>query len=152
LFLIFKFYFYLLLQSLVSKSKSNFPLLLESGSPGLQSLSWNKGKTTTVRSHLAVLLSWLVTITLGVRTIFYWLFYLFTFQMLSSFLVSPPQTPYLIPPPTPASMRVLTHPPTPAHHPSIPLYCGIKPPQDQGPPLPVMPDKSATVCTLWLAV
>jgi len=66
--------------------------------------------------------------------IFYWLFY-FTFQMLSSFLVSlPPHPPILLPP---ASMRelpqplvsLLEHPPTLGH------------PQDQGPPLPLMPDK-----------
>jgi hypothetical protein len=39
-----------------------------------------------------------------------WLLYWFTFQMLSLFLVSPPETLYLILPP--ASMRVLTHLPT----------------------------------------
>ena len=39
--------------------------------------------------------------------------YLFTFQMLSPFPVSPPETPYLIFNPI-ASMRVLTQPPTPA--------------------------------------
>jgi hypothetical protein len=55
---------------------------------------------------------------------FNWIFYLFTFQVLSPFLVSPPQTPYHIPHP-PASMRVLPHPPTyplPSHHPGIPLH------------------------------
>jgi hypothetical protein len=45
---------------------------------------------------------------------FFWIFYLFTFQMLSPFLVSPPETSYPILPP-PDSMRVIpTHPPTPA--------------------------------------
>jgi hypothetical protein len=44
---------------------------------------------------------------------FYWIFSLFTFQVLSSFHVSPPQTPYPIPPP-PASMRVHTHSHLPA--------------------------------------
>jgi hypothetical protein len=39
------------------------------------------------------------------------LFYLFTFQMFSPFLVSPLQTPYPIPFPT-ASVRVHTHIPT----------------------------------------
>ena len=31
--------------------------------------------------------------------------------------------------------------PLPHHHPSIPLHWGIKPSQNQGPPLPLMPDK-----------
>jgi hypothetical protein len=65
-----------------------------------------------------------------------WLFYLFTFQMISPFLVSPPQTPYHLPPP--ASMRVLPHPPTLPQHPSIPLPWVIEPPQDWG----VMLDKA----------
>ena len=40
-----------------------------------------------------------------------WIFYLFTFQMLSLFLVSSLQTPYPIPH-YPASIRVLPNPPT----------------------------------------
>jgi hypothetical protein len=67
--------------------------------------------------------------------------------MLSPFLVSPlpsiPSTPYPIPP-YPASMRVLS--PMPPillpHCPSIPLYWGIKPSQDQGSPLPLIPGKA----------
>ena len=43
--------------------------------------------------------------------IFYWLFYLITFQMLSLFLVSPPQIPYTISLP-PASLRELPQQPT----------------------------------------
>jgi hypothetical protein len=39
--------------------------------------------------------------------LFYWIFSLFTFQMLSPFLVSPPLTP-TTPPSTPASIRVLS--------------------------------------------
>jgi hypothetical protein len=42
-------------------------------------------------------------------------------------------------------MRVLTHPPShplQSHCPSIPLHLGIKPSQDQGAPLPLMPDKA----------
>jgi hypothetical protein len=39
---------------------------------------------------------------------FYWLFYLFTFLMVSPFSVSPSQPPS----PSPASMMVLSHPPT----------------------------------------
>ena len=70
------------------------------------------------------------------------MFYLFAFQMLSPFSVSPPQTP--IPSPFPASMRVFPHPPTcsPPHHPSIPLHWGIEPSQDQGPLFLLMPDKT----------
>ena len=65
--------------------------------------------------------------------------------MLARFLVSPPDTPFPILPP-PASMRVLpTHPPTPASLPCIPLHWGIGPSQDQGPLLPLMPDK-AIIC------
>jgi hypothetical protein len=61
--------------------------------------------------------------------------------MLSSFPVSPLQTPYPISP-YPASMSVLLAHPLLPHHPSIPLHCGIKLSQDQGPPLPLMPDKA----------
>ena len=72
---------------------------------------------------------------------FYWLFYLFTFQMLSPFLVSPPQTPYPIPlaPCLYEGASLPTHPLLP-YHPSIPLHWGIKSPQDQGPHLLLMPD------------
>jgi hypothetical protein len=41
---------------------------------------------------------------------FYWIFYLFAFQMLSSFLVSPPEIPYPILV-TLVSMRLIPHPP-----------------------------------------
>jgi len=54
---------------------------------------------------------------------------LFTFQMLSPFLVSLPETPYPIPPP-PVSMRMLPHPTThtlPPLCPDIHLHWGIKP-------------------------
>ena len=67
---------------------------------------------------------------------------MFTFQMLSPFQVSPLQTPYPIPP-KPASMR--QHTPThslPPHCPTIPLQWGIKPSQDQGPPLLLIPYKA----------
>jgi hypothetical protein len=43
---------------------------------------------------------------------FYWIFSSFTFQVLSTFQVFPPEPPYPISP-SPTSMRVLTHPPTP---------------------------------------
>jgi hypothetical protein len=49
-----------------------------------------------------------------------------------------------------ASMRVLPHPPThplPPHCPGISLHWGIQPSQDQGPLLPLIPDK-AILCYL----
>jgi hypothetical protein len=65
--------------------------------------------------------------------VFYWIFSLFTFQILFPFPVSPPETPYPIPPP-PASMQVLpTHPPTLPPGPGI-AHWGIEPSQEQGPP------------------
>jgi hypothetical protein len=72
-------------------------------------------------------------------------FYLFKFQMLSPFQVSSPQ--YPIPSPSSCShecVRPPTHP-HPPHCPHIPLHWGIKPSQDQGPPLPLMPD-NAILC------
>jgi hypothetical protein len=71
---------------------------------------------------------------------FYWLFYLFTFQLLSPFPVSPLQTP--IPCPSPCLWEgapPFTHPLLP-QYPSVPLPWFIEPPQDQGTPLPVMPN------------
>jgi hypothetical protein len=70
---------------------------------------------------------------------FYWLFYLFTFQVLSPFLISPPKTPYPISPPPFFYEGAL---PLLPHHPGIPLHWGIKPLQDQGPSLTLMPDKA----------
>jgi hypothetical protein len=61
------------------------------------------------------------------------IFSLFTFQMLSPFLISPLKIPY---PPLP----LLLNPPTPIPGPSIPLYWGKEPSQDQGPLLPLMTD------------
>jgi hypothetical protein len=61
--------------------------------------------------------------------IFYWIFSLFTFQMLSPFPISLPPRKTLSQIPSPASMRVFlhptTHPPTPTSVPSIPLHWGI---------------------------
>jgi hypothetical protein len=45
---------------------------------------------------------------------FYWIFYLFTFQMLSPFPVSPSANPPILPPSS-CSMRVLPYPPTHSH-------------------------------------
>jgi hypothetical protein len=47
---------------------------------------------------------------------YYWIFSLVIFQMLSTFLVTPPEIPYPIHTP-PASMRVLSHQPTPPSQP-----------------------------------
>jgi hypothetical protein len=75
--------------------------------------------------------------------------YLFTFQLLLSFLVSPPK-PHLPSLLCFASMKVSTHPsthPLPPHPSSIPLCWGI-PPQDQGSSLPLMSDK-AILCYIY---
>jgi hypothetical protein len=63
--------------------------------------------------------------------------------MLSPFPVSPQQTPYCMPQYC-ASMRVLPHPPIHSCLTALAfLYTGgIKPSQDQGTPLPLMPDKA----------
>jgi hypothetical protein len=42
-----------------------------------------------------------------------------------------------------------THSPTPTHCISIPLCWGIKPPQDQGPLLPLMSDKALCYICIW---
>jgi hypothetical protein len=80
--------------------------------------------------------------------------YLFKFQMLSAFPVSPLETPsHLLSP---------IHPLTPSC-PGIPLHWGIEPSQDQGPLLPLMPNKAifwyicgwshgCSMCILWLVV
>jgi hypothetical protein len=72
--------------------------------------------------------------------------------MLSHLPVSPLKTPFPILL-YPASMRVFPHPstyPLPPHPPNIPLYWGIKPSQDQGPPLPLMPDKAPSAPSVLL--
>jgi hypothetical protein len=60
--------------------------------------------------------------------------------MLSPFTVNPLQLP--IPSPLPCFYEDAPSPTYPQlpHHPSIPLHWDIKPSQDQGPPLPLMPD------------
>ena len=83
--------------------------------------------------------------------------------MLSSFPVSPRQTPCH--PLLFTSVRVVLHPPTHFCLTSLssPLHWGIKPPQDQGPSVPLMPDKAILcyICNwshgplhvyLWLVV
>jgi hypothetical protein len=72
---------------------------------------------------------------------FYWIFYLFTFQMLSPFPVPPLETPI------PSSLSLLlwgwslTHPLLPPY-PGIPPHWGIEPSQDQGPLLLLMSNKA----------
>ena len=62
--------------------------------------------------------------------------------MLSSFLVSPLQILYPTPH-YPASMRMLPNRPTHTCLTTLAfLYWRVKPSQDQGPPLPLMPDKT----------
>ena len=80
---------------------------------------------------------------------FYWLLYLFTFQMLSHFLVSLHNPPpfHLSPPCFCEGAFPPTHPLLP-QGPSRLLCGGIEPPQGQGPCLPVMPDK-AIFCYTW---
>jgi hypothetical protein len=57
------------------------------------------------------------------------------------FLVFPPKAPI---PPSPLCLYKGVSPTNPLlpHCPRIPLLWGIKPPQDQGPPLPLMSDKT----------
>jgi hypothetical protein len=91
------------------------------------------------------------------KKIFYWLFYLLTFQMLSPFPVSPSQAPCSLPTTLPA------HPLLPQCLSIIPPWV-IEPPQDQEASLPLMPNKAILcsicswrpwvppMCTLWLVV
>ena len=78
--------------------------------------------------------------------IFYWMFSLFAFKMLTPFLLSPLEIPYPISPPLCFSADVpqATHPIL-TSCPGIPLQWGIQPSQDQGPLLPLMPNK-AIIC------
>ena len=66
--------------------------------------------------------------------------------MISLFLVTPPQNPPSHPPsPLLFCLYESASPPTyplPPQHSSIPLCWGIKPPQDQEPPFPLMSDKT----------
>jgi hypothetical protein len=79
--------------------------------------------------------------TLFFSFFFYWMFYLFTFQMLSSFPISSPQSP--IPSSLPLLLWECSHTHLlPPYCPGITLHWGIKPSQDQGSLLPLMPDKA----------
>jgi hypothetical protein len=72
--------------------------------------------------------------------------------MISPFLATPSQTSHLIPllsPPLYLYESVLPTHPLPPHCLSIPLHWGIKPTQDQGPPLPLMSDK-AILCYICI--
>lgn len=91
---------------------------------------------------------------------FNWIFYLFTFQMLSPFPVppcKPPIHPLLFCKPSIPSTFLCFYegaPPSthslPPHCPSIPLHWGIKPLQDQGPPLTLMPDQASSAPSVLL--
>ena len=75
--------------------------------------------------------------------LFYWIFYLFTFQMLTGFPISHPEIPYTINLFS-SSMRVLpqpTHPLLPPY-PGIPLHWSISHSQDLGPLLPLKSNKA----------
>ena len=84
--------------------------------------------------------------------LFYWSFYMFTFQIISPFPITPPQLPHTFAlsyhTPLPlwgcSSTQPPTHPLLPNYS-RIPLLWGIKPPQDQGAHLPLMPDM-AVLC------
>ena len=74
-----------------------------------------------------------------------WIYFLFTFQMLSHFL-----SPSLKPHPTPCFYEVFLNPPTNSHlHALAFSYTGASnlPSQDQGPTLPLMPNK-ANLCSI----
>ena len=77
-----------------------------------------------------------------------WIFYLFTFQIISPFPVFPLQTPY----PIPLTLLLWGCSPSiyplPPYHPSIPLHWDIKPSQDQGTSFPVMPDKAPSATSV----
>jgi hypothetical protein len=77
---------------------------------------------------------------------FFWIFYLFTFQILSPFPISPLESLYFIPFPLLLWGYSPAHPPTPPC-PGIPIHWGTEPSQDQGPLLPLMPDK-AILCSI----
>ena len=52
------------------------------------------------------------------KALFYWIFYLFTFQMFSLFPISPLKTPFLFPL-APVSMGVIPHSPTHSRIPAL---------------------------------
>jgi hypothetical protein len=84
--------------------------------------------------------------------LFYWVFSLFTFQMLYFFLVSPWKSPILFPSPYfYESIPLPTHPllPPPPPRPASLLQWGTEPSQDQRLPLPLMLDK-AILCYIQL--
>jgi hypothetical protein len=88
----------------------------------------------------------LVFLFFKLKFIFYSLFYLFTFQTLSPFPVSPLQTPI----PLPSLLRLWGSSPLPTTPTSAHWHSptqGHWAPQDQGPPLPLMPDKSILLHT-----
>ena len=86
---------------------------------------------------------------MGILILFIFIFFLFKLVILFIYisnvvpLPSFSSTKPLSPLPSPASMGVLSCTcPLPPRHPNIPLRWGIEPPQDQGPPFPLMPEKT----------
>jgi hypothetical protein len=75
-----------------------------------------------------------------VKIVFYSIFYLFTFQMVSQFPILPTQKSPSHSPSTCFYEGVTTSLLPPCPH--IPLHWGIKPSQDQGSLLPLMPNKA----------
>ena len=105
-----------------------------------------------------------VSLVLNFFILFYWIFSLFIFQMLSPFPVSPPQTPYPILP-LPASMRVLPHPPNHSCLPALafPYTAASRLHRTKGLSSHWCPTKQSSVtyvagamgcsmCTLWLVL
>jgi hypothetical protein len=110
--------------------------------------------------HLNILTPTLLPLILYCKT-FSFLFYYYYFSLIISFiyisndipLPSYPSTKTLTSPPPLCLCEVAPYPPTHPllpHCSSISLHWGIKPPQDQGPLLPLMPDKtiSCYIC-IW---
>ena len=77
---------------------------------------------------------------------FHWIFYLFTFQMLSPFQTPPPETLYSIPPPC-FDKGAPCSPPIHSHLLAL-VFPYTWPSQDQAPLLPLMPNK-AILCYIW---
>lgn len=75
---------------------------------------------------------------------FNWIIFFIYISNIIPFPNFPAGNPYPIPPP-PASMTVFPYPPTLPPCPYIPLHLCIEPSHDQGPLLPLMPNK-ATLC------
>jgi hypothetical protein len=99
--------------STVSHDKSSESFLWEGADGSVLCASYHSYCEAENKDHAMPTCQHYISLPNNANIYFYWVFYLFTFQM-SSFSVSPPQTPYSIPL-TPPSMRVLLHPFTHLH-------------------------------------